>query len=66
VGESHYDVLGVSPLAEDVVIEGAYKALVKRYHLGRNRGQPRPKRRRRRHLHRAEPRRFPPDLRCWL
>lgn len=32
MGESHYDVLGVSPLAEDVVIEGAYKALVKRYH----------------------------------
>lgn len=30
--ESHYEVLGVSPYAEDVVIEGAYKALVKRYH----------------------------------
>ncbi|GEM_PF-2477374 len=32
MGESHYDVLGVSPHAEDVVIEGAYKALLRRYH----------------------------------
>ncbi len=32
VGESHYQVLGVTPEAEDVVIEGAYKALLKRYH----------------------------------
>jgi uncharacterized protein YecT (DUF1311 family) len=29
---THYDTLGVSPEAEDVVIEAAYKALIKRHH----------------------------------
>lgn len=33
-----YDILGVSPHAEDVVIEGAYRALLKRYHPDVNRG----------------------------
>lgn len=37
---SFYDVLGVSPQAEDVVIEGAYRALLKRYHPDVYRGDP--------------------------
>jgi uncharacterized protein YecT (DUF1311 family) len=37
---SHYDVLGVSPQAEDIVIEGAYRALLKRYHPDVHQGDP--------------------------
>lgn len=29
---SYYDILGVTPEAEDIVIQGAYRALMKRYH----------------------------------
>lgn len=32
---SYYDILGVTPGAEDIVIEGAYRALMKRYHPDR-------------------------------
>jgi DnaJ-class molecular chaperone len=30
--KTHYETLGVTAKAEDVAIEGAYKALIKRYH----------------------------------
>ena len=30
--KTHYDTLGVTARAEDAAIEGAYKALIKRYH----------------------------------
>ena len=37
---SHYEVLNVSPGAEDFVIEAAYRALLKRYHPDVSQGDP--------------------------
>ncbi len=34
-GKDYYSVLGVLPVAEDVVIKGAYRALAQRYHPDR-------------------------------
>jgi DnaJ-class molecular chaperone len=32
----HYEVLGVSPDSEDIVIQAAYRALMRRYHPDKN------------------------------
>ncbi|MBU3649827.1 MAG: hypothetical protein FGM28_05920 [Limnohabitans sp.] len=36
--KTHYDVLGLSPLAEPEVVRAAYKALAQKYHPDRRRG----------------------------
>jgi len=37
--KSHYEVLGLSPQAEDVVIKAAYKALAQKYHPDKNKNK---------------------------
>lgn len=39
-GKDYYALLGVLPLAEDVVVKGAYRALAQRYHPDRFNGSP--------------------------
>lgn len=38
--KDYYAILGVVPIAEDIVIKAAYKALAQRYHPDRNSGSP--------------------------
>jgi uncharacterized protein YecT (DUF1311 family) len=51
--QDHYGVLGVAPDAEQVVIEAAYKALLKRYHPDVAEGDPRTAERRSRAINEA-------------